>query len=117
MWVDAVTVDASEVELADKEFLHPWALTSIPECRTITAFSKARLQGPAVAVKGSPRRASPPSTAPTGRSPAHTTDFEFQKRRILKGGSGPHYPFGEIKGKALAYLVITHRARMLFPNR
>jgi hypothetical protein len=39
--------------------LHPRALASIAECRTMPAFSKARLSGPVVAVKGSLRRASP----------------------------------------------------------
>jgi hypothetical protein len=39
--------------------LHPRALASIAECRTMPAFSKARLSGPVVAVKGSLRRPSP----------------------------------------------------------
>src|ERR1700745_156332 len=39
--------------------LHPRALVSIAECRTMPAFSKARLSGPGVAVKGLVRRASP----------------------------------------------------------
>ena len=39
--------------------LHPRTLASIAECRTMPAFSKARLSGPVIAVKGSLRRASP----------------------------------------------------------
>ena len=39
--------------------LHPRALASIAECRTMPAFSKARLSGPVIAVKGSLPRASP----------------------------------------------------------
>jgi hypothetical protein len=39
--------------------LHPPALASMAECRTMPAFSKARLSGPVVAVKGSLCRASP----------------------------------------------------------
>src|ERR1700740_1551829 len=39
--------------------LHPRALASIAECRTMPTFSRARLSGPVVAVKGSLRRASP----------------------------------------------------------
>jgi hypothetical protein len=60
--------------------LHPRALASIAECRTMPAFSNARLYGPAVAVKGSLRRASP------ALDRAHRTLFSspnplgFQKR-------------------------------------
>ena len=39
--------------------LHQRALASVAECRTMPAFSKARLSGPVIAVKGSLRRASP----------------------------------------------------------
>jgi hypothetical protein len=39
--------------------LHPRALASMAECRTMPAFSKARLSGPVITVKGSLRRASP----------------------------------------------------------
>jgi hypothetical protein len=39
--------------------VHQRALASVAECRTMPAFSKARLSGPVIAVKGSLRRASP----------------------------------------------------------
>ena len=58
------------------------ALASIAECRTMPAFSKARLSGPEGAVKGSLRRASP-ALDRAHRTLLSTPDpLEFQKRQI-----------------------------------
>ena len=63
---DGVEIDTPHVpRFGDTEsgfkqlVLHPRALASIAECRTMPAFSRARLSGPVIAVKGSLRRASP----------------------------------------------------------
>jgi hypothetical protein len=61
--------------------LHRRALASIAECRTMPAFSKARLSGPAVAVKGSLRRASPALDRAHRTLSSDPHPLRFQKRR------------------------------------
>src|SRR3974390_2484827 len=63
--------------------LHPQALASIAECRTMPAFSKARLSGPAVAVKGSLRRASPALDRAHRTLLSSPNPLEFQKRLFI----------------------------------
>src|SRR6201998_4289470 len=67
--------------------LHPRALASIAECRTMPAFSKARLSGPVIAVKGSLRRASPALDRAHRTFLSSPNPLEFQKRRSGVGGA------------------------------
>ncbi len=60
--------------------LHPRALASIAECRTMPAFSKARLLGPVGALKGSLRRASPALDRAHRTFLSSPNPLEFQKR-------------------------------------
>ena len=77
--------------------LHPRALASIAECRTMPAFSKARLSGPVVAVKGSLRRASP------ALDRAHRTRLSSPTHSISKEAESQCSDFSsQISGSARA---------------
>jgi hypothetical protein len=60
--------------------LHPQTFASVAECRTMPAFSNARLSDPVVAVKGSLRRAAPALDRAPRTLLSSPNPLRFQKR-------------------------------------